>query len=58
MRCIALLLALGLLAGGALADLSPPKCGAGGMGGGWTPVTADDVPQEVVDAVVNTVMGR
>jgi hypothetical protein len=26
------------------------------MGGGWTPVSGSDVPQEVVDAVVNTVM--
>jgi hypothetical protein len=58
MRCTALLLALGLLAGSALADLAPPKCGAGGMGGGWTPVSGSDVPQEVVDAVVNTVMSR
>jgi len=58
MRGIALVLALGLLAGSALADLSPPSCGTGGMGGGWTPVTQENVPKEVVDAVVQTVMGR
>lgn len=58
MRGLALFLALGLLAGSALADLSPPTCGKGGMGGGWTPVTQEDVPQEVVDAVLANVMGR